>query len=695
MSSRSPIVSVAVIILLVVILASGTAVAGGLTGPENVQIDEENETIPHENPDVVGESGDDERVSSFLSSELNELLGESATEISEQQYEMGRSLVGDEYDDQLERFVEVAADIDQEETADSFEQAQEEQQTIAEKSAEFDEKMEAYEEAIEEGDEERARELARELQELAAEINESTARIDELYSELEEQTGGDFSDSRAAITSHSNRTTEESDAVRDTEFLEATVSAETNRTNITFDNPAGVTGELRSVEGEPIDNATIELQAGADTVTVVTDADGSFRATYRPTLATLDQSTLAVEYVPELDAPYLSAETNVSIAITEQVESNLTIAETTETAAFTDTASINGSVTVSDAHGIDDLPVRLSVEGQQLASTTTTDGEFELTGELPKRIEPGEATISAELAVENAALTSSSVSQPLQIDSTDTDVTIDVETTDLDVVTVSGELRTDEGVSVSEEPVTVTVDGETVETIDTDAEGRYATQIELDDDRDAEEVTVAAAFDGDGTNLNASVAEQQVGLPSAGPSSVLADNLLPIGLLTVVFAALLLGWLLKRDDETGAWTGLAADLSARIPFTGTLEREATETPPDGTETNVRDITDSHPDSNASSKAALEQARSLLSDGHPGDAVVVAYSTLRGELTEETTADASDTHWEFYRRCHAAESADMESLRTVTEAYETAVFAPDAVSSSAADDAVEAMSRTMD
>ncbi|GAB6878827.1 hypothetical protein JCM17823_11010 [Halorubrum gandharaense] len=686
------------VILLVVLLASGTAIAGGLDGPEYTQtVDEENETAPHENPDEAAESGDDERVGSVLSSEMSELLGDSATEISEQQYEMGRSLVGEEYDDQLERFVDVADDIQQEETAESFEQAQETQQSIAEKSAEFDEKMAAYEEAVEDGDEERARELARELQDLAAEIDESTARIDELYGQLEAQTGEDFSGARESTTAHRNRTTEESDAVRDAEFLEATLHAEANRTDVSFENPAGVTGELRSEEGDPIDNATIELQAGADTMTVVTDADGAFQATYRPTLAKLDQSTLSIEYVPETDAPYLAAETTVSMAITEQAESALTITEMTEAAAFDETVSVAGSVTISDAEHLNDLPIRLSVGGQRLGNVTTTDGEFEIAGDLPKHIAPPEADIIAELALEDAAVAPANASQPLQIDTTETNVTLDVDAVDRDTVTVSGELQTDEGAPVSEAPVTLTVDGDQFETTETDAAGRYATQVTLDGDRDDAAVVVGATFDGEGTNLHASGAEQRVELPaaSAGTGAALADAWLVIGVLTGVFGSLLLGWLLRREADVGV-TWIGERLSGRIPLISTPQRGETDTSRVSAEPDAVGVADSHDgSSNPPSKASLAQARSLLSDGHPGDAVVVAYSTLRGELIEETSADASDTHWEFYRRCRSAETADSDSLRTVTEAYETAVFAPHTVSADTADDAVEAMSQVLE
>lgn len=690
MSTRSRVVSAITIVLLVVVLASGTAVAGGLDSPEHTQTgneEPENETAPHENPDEVDESGDNERVGSFLSSELNELLGDSTTEISEQQYEIGRSLVGDEYDDKLERFVDVADDIDREETAEAFAQAQEAQQTTAEKSAEFDEKMDAYEVAVEEGNEERARELARELQDLASEIDESTTALDELFAQLEAETSEDFSEAQEANDEHRSRVTQDADTVREAEFRDVTVRAQTNRTEISFDSPAGVTGELRSEEGEPIGNATIELQAGADTVTTVTDSDGSFQTTYRPTLAPLDQSMLSIVYVPELDAPYLAAETNVSIAISKQVESNLTIGDTTESAAFDDTVSVTGVLTVSDKDDVANVPVRLSVSDRPLETVRTdADGEFELAGTLPKDIDSGDTTISVEVVLEDAAVRPTTATQPLRIAPTDTDLTIDVNAIDDDGLTVSGELQTDDGVPVSGELVTITVDGDQLGLAETDQEGRYATQVALDGEQEDREVTVVATFDGEGTNLHASGAEQRVTRPAAstGILSQLVDNWLVIGVLTVVVGLLLLGWLRTRDEH-GGW----------IPFTNTSSREGTDRPQGTAETAGGDLSGPSDASSTEPQASLEQARELLADGRPGDAVVVAYSTLRGDLAKDTAVEPGNTHWEFYRQYHSSEPPDTDSLRTIIEAYETVVFAPTSVSSDTAGDAIEAMSEMIE
>jgi hypothetical protein len=65
-----------------------------------------------------------------------------------------------------------------------------------------------------------------------------------------------------------------------------------------------------------------------------------------------------------------------------------------------------------------------------------------------------------------------------------------------------------------------------------------------------------------------------------------------------------------------------------------------------------------------------------------------YAAMRSRL-QPPESDATGTHWEFYRRWQDDASVDRTRLRTVTEAYETAAFAPDPLPPDDAADAVAA------
>jgi hypothetical protein len=69
--------------------------------------------------------------------------------------------------------------------------------------------------------------------------------------------------------------------------------------------------------------------------------------------------------------------------------------------------------------------------------------------------------------------------------------------------------------------------------------------------------------------------------------------------------------------------------------------------------------------------------------------------VRARLGGDDTDPGTQTHWEFYRRWQDNDEIETSHLQTVTEAYEAAAFAPDAVSAERATDVVTATAELVD
>lgn len=661
-----------------------------------------NETVPHENPDEVGEDGDEERVREYLSSELANRLDDSTVEISEGEYERGRDLLGDDYDELLEQYVTVSGDND--ESAETFRELRDEQRSFSDSAEEFEDIRAEYERAVEEGDEERARELARELQRTATELNESATRLDQSYETIETITGTDFSDSRNRTTQTQQRVTAEAAAIQDAEFEPTTINATTNRTDISFHDPAGVTGNLTTANGTPITDARILIGADGDAVTTHTDANGSFTTTYRPVQASLNASAISITYEPGDNEPYQSASTNAAVQITDQANATITLNRQTDTAAFDDGIQAHGTVrtetaSASSARLIDGLPVVLTVEGQRLATATTdAEGRFTLNGSLPASVSAGDVDLQVAGDRQDTAIVGLPVTETLIVESTPTDVSLATEEEDVKEgnLTVSGQLTTDMGVPLASRDISISVGGTDVAVVETDEAGQYTETITIPEitDRNAP-VTVTAAFDGAGTNLEASDTTEQISL-----SGELADRSRLIGLIGLVIVLGVLGvtgYVIRTREQP------LASVPVWLPFGSRIQQLASgrddgvassslssDDQTDGSgDSGTASVATPSVDGSGSPRSPLERARAALDNDQPGTATQIAYATTRSQLTPDATTRSADTHWEFYRHRQDADDIDVGHLQTVTEAYEAAAFAPRGVTGDAAAAAVEA------
>ena len=690
------------VIVAVVVLVGAIAVGvGATTGGSDVTANDSetgNATAPHVNPDEIQEDGDDRRVSAYLASRLGDRLTESALAISAGDYDRGREPVAEEYGDLLEQYGAVARDLDEEELAERFNLTREQQRSVIGQIEELEATRAEYETAVEEGDEERRRELARELLAGAEELNQTAAELDQQYAALGNETGIDFDDARFAIEDAQLQVTEAAVVIEQREFTETRLAVETNRTDVSVGSPATVTGRLTTANGTPIEDGAIRIRMGADTVTTRTGQNGTFATTYRPLLASTDASELTVTYEPAEADPYLPATQSVPLSISEQANTSVTLAETTETVAFDQPVRATGTVQVADAPAgaIGGIPVVLTVDTRRLATTETgPNGEIEVDAALPASVPAGETELGVTIDRRDAAISRSAATESLTVRSSPTTLSLNATADEGENVTVTGELTVDEGAVLASREVAIAVGGTEVERVVTDGDGRYRETIAVPSEVErGEPVTVTASFNGAGTNLEDSSATETVTLsqPSGGGiggavtgSSSVSENSTLIALLVGVF--IVVGALLVATRRSVRTWGRR--LGSRVGLiAGPAAEAAPDSPTAGGAAAAADASTDASGETAPSMSPFDCAQTALSAGQPDDAVRIAYAAMRSRL-QPPEAETEATHWEFYRHWQENATVDRTQLRTVTEAYETATFAPDSVPSDTAADAVTA------
>ena len=690
--------ALAAAIMLVSVIAGGVGAPpalGAETPATNGTTNETaNATPPHQNPEVISEAGDDQRVASHLATQLGSRLNLSAAALSEGEYEEGRlPLEAEEYDVLLERYSSVAADIDAEETAERFNLTREQQLQITDSIEELEITGREYQNAVDNGSDEEARQLARELLATAEELNQTTTELNEQYDALEAETGIDFNATQESI-SVGQRTVQRAVAgVIDREFTETNITVETNRTTLAASDPVRVSGQLTTVDGAPIENASVSVSLGEDSITTRTNETGQFETSYRPLLASTSARNLTVAYAPTASEPYLSVTETVTVSITEQAATSIELENTTQSAAFTEPVQAVGQVTVAAEYNrsLAGIPLVLTLDQRRIATAETdSDGHITLSGSMPETIPAGDADLQVAIDRREMAVAQSTATAPITVRSTPTDLSIDStvnSTNETQKVTVTGQLRTTDGDPLSDRSIRVAIAETTLGTVETNVSGGYQATYELPADLRGGDVVVTATFEGTDTNLEGSGAQQRVSLPSSGlgVGGVLAGVVGGGLLVTVVMVVLLSSRGVDREWITQAWARFTD--STDPAAVGETETSSEPSPAVG-------LSDDH-QMETVTQASLDSAREALAAGRPNTAVQSAYAAVRSRLQSGDSLSTPQTHWEFYRQLHAEHKIDTARLAQVTEAYETATYSPDGLSSDAAAEALSAVDELID
>ena len=645
--------------------------------------DDDEEDPRHEHPDDADGDGDDDELANWLSDQLSESLGESTVQLSEGEYDSAREVLGDDYDDRLDQFVEVDGDTDadtdddEDEESNPFEEAREEQEKFIDARQEYEETLEEYEQAVEDGDEARARELARELDAIEERLFETAQNLDRVYEVLEERTELDFSENREITASTSDDVSETQSEIRESTFISTDLTIDTDLATGSFDEPLLIQGELTAADDAVLDDERILIEVDGRTTETTTD-EGRFALEYRPALLDANAQNVTVEFVPDPSSEYLGASADADVDITP-VEPTIEIESASEAATYADEVTLRGTAHV-DGTSIDQLPVRAQFDEQFRGETVRTDdeGTFTTTVTVPAEVPDGETDVSAVFDRSDLALIPANESTVIEITSTPTQIEVETEVSDDDVVSIVGRLTSDDGEAAPGQSVQLDHDGSHLGTVETNADGEFEETVEVAPETIPEDgmVGIAVVFDGTGTNLEDSEANVAAALSppeTGGDSSLLPVSLWSVGGLFGVVALVLIGvFSLGRIDN------------APVPDLFGSDEEEGSSPVSAAE----DVSNEPGDVTDDPAPIDETPARLLEDGRPNEAVIVAYEQARNRLTQRLDTDQPRTYWEFYQDWRDGIGSDSELLRALTEQYERATFSTDQIATDDANEAIE-------
>ncbi len=692
--------------MLLLLGASLTADAGGVVGatpiePEqpsaqasatqatlfgNVVLSQhaDNETI-HEHPDDAREDGDTAALADWLAGELGSMLDESTIQLSEGEHELARNLVGDRYDERLEQYVEIQDETgreDEGETVRELERAGENQRTLATESERYEETYEEYEEAKEAGDDERTRELARELDAIADRANESATNLTTILEEIAERTGADVTEQRTRIESTRGDIVTRQREVRGETFTETELSATAASSTISAREPLFVTGQLTTEDGHPVANGTIRLELDETTTTTTTNQTGEFAISHRPTIDSLDTENATLRYEPAPASTLYESETSIDVDI-EQVEATLELTNVTRTVAFEDSVIVHGVVSAGEFTP-GGVPVVVELDGDRLGSaTTSSDGTFVLESSLPVTVPSGDRSLRAMLSLDEQALSSAESTTTVTISETATTLSLTTSQSNDTSFDVEGTLETVGGTGVADQRIALYADDRRIDTVETASNGSFAATIDVGPVTDAwtRSVSIEAVYVADGTNLGDARSSETVAVTPPGYRGWIVEHwwlilALSIGVLAVVLGSLAIGY--SRRGWFDGWFGVTTDGHELSEQPAVVEPPAPDDP--------------HPDA----MVPLDAARERSAAGEFDRAAELAYGAVRGRLGRHLTNGAVSTHWEFFVQCTDADlPADPDALRTLTERYERAAFAPASLTAAEATAAIDAAARLVE
>lgn len=647
-----------------------------------------NETTRHEDPREVDGDGDLHALRDWLAGRMAVRLEDCVVGVGEGSVDVCD--FEDEYPDWLRKYVDVADDTDDEdddELGEDFDDAAEEADDYAESVREFRQTYREYQEARDAGDEERARELARTLQREGRAVESSGGALVGTFDRIESGGNVDLADGRQSVNATRENVSAIVRTVEREQFVATSLTAELAPRTVSFLEPGELSGRLTAEDGTPVAEEPITLIVGDRILETRTDANGAFTVAYRPTTINRSSTSLRVGYQPRNTSQYLASETTVPVSV-EPVTPTVEVSVEPRTARFNTLVTVTGRV-AADGIGAPGVPVVVTLDDRELGRVQTDGtGAFSLTATVEAVDGPGEVELRARHPLEGRALEPAHGTARVDIGQTETVLTAEGTAAGASTVDLSGTLQTDASVTVPDQRIEVRINGTPVDTLRTGEEGRFAGTVAVPSSllkTERQTVRVMAVFAAEGTNLGSSHATLIVPLPPAegGPGDgAPAGNALtrPVGQLpgdpprwmvaaVIALIALLglgiVGW--RWRSGGGGDTSPAAETSARP--------DSTTQPPE-------------PDRPAD---PLAHARDRLSSD-PNGAVMVSYAAVRTDLARAVGAGSldADTHWEFLGACRedGLDEAAVEALTRLTEVYERAAYAPDAVTTADADAALE-------
>lgn len=616
-----------------------------------------NNSTQHEHPDEASEQGDTDQLRSWLHTQLSQQLRDSTVKLSEGEYEQARSVIGDDYNDMLSKYVEVEGETSGgESTAAEFEEAQDEQTEYVDTVASYRDTLEAYQEAKAEGNETRARELARNLSRQADRVESLSGNLTESYDTIENRTGVTLADEEAIIRNTTRNISEQQREIVAAEFIQTSLRVAASGELVSFSEPLRMTGWVQNETGAPVRNESATILVGEHSYAVDLDEEGRFEILYRPIRLRVDSTAITVRYRPRDSSPYLGSNTTVPVSV-EQTTPSVAVTLNRSEAGYGDVVRVTSTVMVGE-QAVPGVRVGLALGNRSVGTAAITDaGTMTRLIRIGAGVPAGAQSVAATAGWSEAAIGRAQATTDLTV--VETPTTLDLSArVDGDRVRITGRLQTTDGDPIPGQTVDVAVTDQQVFSAETNASGYFVAHAPLDLYESGTTPELSATYRGVGTNLEAASATARVTIPEA--------NQAPIGLTPLVLGGGVLlfavagGWVVlrrRRGGSTRSDVGASSDEASSGGGTASASVD-----PSGLRRAVG--------------AALSRHRA----GDDAEAVVVLYPAIRAYLTERYDLPATGTHWEFYRV--VVDDADAGEWGTVvervTEAYETVRFAETAV-----------------
>ena len=697
---RSPVLVVIVLCLTLSSTVTGIAAgdgAGSMAGSADGRhysqdsapstSDERNESrVRHENPVRVRADGDPNQVASYLVNRLADNINRSLVEVSREDYERARRLVGPQYKDQLSKFVEVEGAVDA--RYETLRSTQTRQREYINQTRNFSETYQSYQEAKRTGNDSRARLLARELSDINRNVTQTSQELRQNYRTLDGETERNLNGTIRQVRRINRELEERQRSILESEFVGTELVIESDRNDISFRNPLQVQGRLLVENGTAIANTNVTIAIGNQRKRVRTDEDGRFRLRYRPTTVPVAENRLEARYIPSDNSLYQPSNATVTVTV-EATTPTITFREAPSTIRYGQAVRVQGRVTVGVVP-VSDVPITVVLGGRQIGTNRTNDdGVFEIRRSLPPEIIDGERTLTGRIALSDRAISAGTNATTVVVAASETNLTLSTSQLDNDYVTIDGTLTTADGTPVSGSTVRITNDGSSVVTVTTGAQGDFTTNVSLAEvpETSGGDLTIVARYDGSGTNLESTVRRRTIRLTgrTGQETSTLLSNIVSVILGDGKIGIGPAGSAEERNAVLTLVLLITTFMGAML-YTGIrrlTRRDATESA-ETEDTLSRAQTDQDSVDRESVRVSLERSADLLRRGDTDGAISYAYFAVREELGGDFSRDVG--HWQFFRSIESTGDAPGGFGR-LTELYELAAFAKVTSSPELAEEAI--------
>jgi hypothetical protein len=503
--------------------AGAGAAASQVTTPANeTAVDNESETEPvrHRDPRGLVEEGDLSELERALANLLASSLNESSVAIDRGEYERARSVLGDRYDSVLERYVRVTRETpEQRDDSAQFRSTRDEQSAFVDTVRTYREKRNEYDQAKRAGDESRARELARELNALAADAEQRNERLSDEYDTLGRQSETDFTTAKQSISNVQRNISAEQAVIRKAEFVETSLDVTGVGGGGSFVDPIVVSGTLVDETGTLLANRTVLIAVNGTEVETETDGNAGFAVSYRPVTDGLGEQRLTIEFLPRADSIYLGSQARARAVVTQSTPT-VSIDDAPRSTRFGDRVVVSGSVAV-DGRPATSVPLNVSIGDVRIGQLTSGElGDFRFEGSLPVSVDRGDQQLWVGYPFEDRALAPNRTATPIEVRTTETELTVDGRQAALESLAVAGRLLTSDGRSIAGQQVFIYVAGQQSAVVETSQTGLFATTVWLPSSTAGRSAaSVVVVFNGTGSNLETSRASARIPIVATGSRS--------------------------------------------------------------------------------------------------------------------------------------------------------------------------------